>query len=569
MSLTGAMMTGFTGIKSNGMSVDVVGDDLANLNTTAFKGQRVDFETLLYDTIRTGEGPSSTSGGTLPEQIGTGAGVADIQRDFRQGGFDSTGLQSDLALEGDGFFIVNGPNNTQEYTRDGAFNLDASQTLVDNNGNAVQVFLPDATGAIVPGTLGNLVIPLGTQNQAIPTTQVTMDGNLDPSADVAATGAVAVSQPMLIAGGAAATATTALTSLVDANGAPLFATGDQLAINGTKGGVAIPEQSFVVGTDGTTVGDLTQYMQNVFGIDPTATTGATPSTTPGVTIAAGPQPPAGSMVINSNVGDINAVSLDSASIVNKTGLITSPFAFTITTPATGQGVTTTFNVYDSLGNPVDVRLRAVLQSKSDTGTTWQYYAESYGDSRLSPALGTGTITFDTNGQFVSATGNNLTIDRTGIGAGTPITLALDLSGLSGLASTQGGSQLIMADQNGAPPGTLTNYGIDRDGIVTGTYSNQQKQTLGQIAVATFTNDQGLVAQPGNLYLEGPNSGAATVGAPQTGRAGAVVAGALEQSNVEIAREFVTLISAQTAISASSRVVRTADDILQQLLTLTR
>jgi len=569
MSLTGAMMTGFTGIKSNGVSVDVVGDDLANLNTTAFKGQRVDFETLLYNTISEGQAPSSTSGGTDPRQIGSGAGVADIQRDFRQGGFDSTGLQSDLALDGDGFFIVNGPNNTQEYTRDGSFQLDSTQTLVDNNGNAVQAFLPDATGAIVPGTLGNLVIPLGTQSQAIPTTNVVMDGNLDPGADVAATGAVTVSGPLVIAGGGAATTSTPLTSLVDSNGVPLFATGDQLAINGTKGGVAIPEQSFVVGTDGTTVGDLAQYLQDVFGIDPTATNGGTPSTTPGVTISSGPQPPAGSIVINSNVGDINAVSLDSASIVNTTGPIASPFTFATTTPATGQGVTTTFNVYDSLGNPVDVRIRAVLQSKSDTGTTWQYYAESYGDSRLSPSLGTGTITFDTNGQFVSATGNNITIERTGIGAGTPIAFAMDMSGLSGLASTQGGSQIIMADQNGAPPGTLTNYQIDRDGIVTGTYSNQQKQTLGQIALATFTNNAGLVAQPGNLYLEGPNSGVATIGAPQTGRAGAVVSGALEQSNVEIAREFVTLISAQTGITASSRVVRTADDLLQQLLTLTR
>ncbi len=99
MSLTGAMLTGFTGIKSNGVSVDVVGDNLANVNTTAFKSQRTLFETLLYRTVREGEGPSATSGGTLPEQIGTGSQVASIQRDFRQGGVEGTGFPGDLAID--------------------------------------------------------------------------------------------------------------------------------------------------------------------------------------------------------------------------------------------------------------------------------------------------------------------------------------------------------------------------------------------------------------------------------------------------------------------------------------
>ena len=80
MSLTGAMFTGFTGIYSNGVSVDVVGDNLANLNTTSFKSQRTLFETLLYRTVDGGEGPSATSGGTLPFQIGTGTQVSSIQR---------------------------------------------------------------------------------------------------------------------------------------------------------------------------------------------------------------------------------------------------------------------------------------------------------------------------------------------------------------------------------------------------------------------------------------------------------------------------------------------------------
>src|SRR3990170_1830520 len=140
MSLTGAMLTGFTGIQANSVGVDVVGDNLANLNTTAFKGQRTLFETLLYRTITEGEGPSATSGGTLPRQMGTGTTVSAIQRNFRQGGFESTGFQGDLAVDGDGFFILDAGGGRRAYTRDGAFHLDATQTLVSNNGDAVQVF---------------------------------------------------------------------------------------------------------------------------------------------------------------------------------------------------------------------------------------------------------------------------------------------------------------------------------------------------------------------------------------------------------------------------------------------
>lgn len=565
MSLTGAMLTGFTGIKSNGVSVDVVGDNLANVNTTAFKSQRTLFETLLYNTIHEGEGPGATSGGTLPEQIGTGSQVASIQRDFRQGGVEGTGFPGDLAIDGDGFFVLAAPTGEQLYTRDGSFRLDNTQTLVSATGAPLQVFAADPQGNINTGPLSNLVIPLGTTGQANATAQVKMDGQLDPTTNVAAAGAVVVSQPLVTASGAAATDSTPLTSLVDVNSLPLFATGDELTVGGSKGGINIPVSTFVVGTTGTTVGDLAKHLESALGINTDPATGGAP----GVRISRGPQPPAGTLIIESNPGEVNAVQLDSASIVNRNGVVTAPFTFTTSTPASGQGVTTSFNVYDSLGNPVDVRLRAVLESKSSTGVTWRFYAESAGDSDLSAVLGTGTITFDPNGQFVGATGADITIDRADAGSGTPLNFTLDFGGLTGLASTDGKSDLIMDMQDGAPAGVLTNFSIATDGVVTGVYSNQKEQVLGQVALATFVNDEGLVARGENTYAPGPNSGDAVVVAPQTGTAGSVNAGALEQSNVEIAREFINLISASTGISASSRVVRAADDLLQELLLLAR
>lgn len=555
MSLTGAMLTGFTGINSNSTSVDVVGDNLANLNTTAFKTQRALFETLLYRTMSEGSGPGELGGGTLPKQIGTGSQVAAIQRNFSQGGIDATGFQSDLAVDGDGFFILNGPTGEQLFSRDGAFHLDATQTLVSNSGDALQVFLADAAGNITQN-LGNLVIPLGATGQAVATENVQMDGRVDPGTNVATTGAVVTSQPLVTASGVASDST-ALTSLVNGSGASLFSNGDELIIRGSKGGIAIPENTFIVGATGSTLGDLAAYMQDVLGIDASA------GGTPGVRVENG------ALLIESNVGEINSVQLDESSIVNTTGAIQSPFSFNTTTAAVGQGVTTTFGVFDALGNLVDVRLRAVVESKSDTGTTWRFFAESTGDSDRSPLLGTGTITFDANGQFVGATGTDLSIDRAGSGVATPLDFTIDFSRLTGLVDPDGTSQLVMATQDGVPAGIMTNYSIDREGVVTAVYSNQQEQVLGQVALATFPNDEGLIAKSDNVFVPGPNSGAAAVGAPLTGTAGSILSGALEQSNVEIAREFITLITASTGISAASRVVRTADNLLQELLLVAR
>ncbi len=569
MSLASAMMTGFTGINSNSVSVDTVGDNLANLNTTAFKSQRTLFETLLYRTVHEGEGPSSTSGGTLPHQIGSGSQVSAIQRDFRQGGLDSTGFASDLAVDGRGFFILSGPGGQQLFTRDGAFHLDATQTYVSTNGSPVQVFAADAEGNIDAGTLSNLVIPLGSASSAVPTTEVVMDGHLNPTTGIASAAAVVQSQRLTTAGGVSATDLTLLSDLVDVNGVPLFAIGDELAIRGQKGGISAGESLFVIGSTGSTLGDLARHLQDVLAIDTSSAGGPPGGPAPLDPALPGVRIENGTIIIESNPGLINAVSLNESSIVNRTGLATSPFSFVATSPAVGGGVTTTFSVFDSLGNPVDVRLRAFVETKSDAGITWRFYAESLGDTDSTPLLGTGTITFDANGQFASAAGTELRIDRADTGAGTPILFSLDLNRLNGLSSPDGSSELIMNSQNGAPAGILTNFSIGTDGIVTGVYSNQQEQVLGQIALATFINDEGLVAVSENNYVAGPNSGGPTLTEPLTLTAGGVISGALEQSNVEIAREFINLITASTGISASSRVVRAASEMLQELLLVAR
>jgi flagellar hook protein FlgE len=226
-------------------------------------------------------------------------------------------------------------------------------------------------------------------------------------------------------------------------------------------------------------------------------------------------------------------------------------------------------VYDSLGNPVEVRLRLAMESKTTNGNTWRFYVESPDDSDASAVVGTGTITFDQNGQFVSATGTDIQVDRADTGAASPLALSLDFSNTTGLSRGAADPTLVMTTQDGYPAGTLIDYGIDEDGIITGTFSNSQTRVYGQVAVATFANAEGLIAKSENTFVPGANSGEAVVGEPRTLAAGSIRAGALEQSNVELSREFIGLVQASTGFSAASRVVRTADDMLQELLLLAR
>ncbi len=561
MGLTSAILTAFTGINSNQASVETIGNNIANINTTGFKASRTLFETQFSRTLSEGTAPSETSGGTNPVQVGYGSAVATIQKSFTQGTNQQTGVVSDLAIDGDGFFIVDTAAGDRSFTRAGAFTLNTANVLTANDGSFVQGFAANADGTIDPGNLTNIEIPVGTASDAAATTQVRMVGNLNAGVDVSSVGSVSVSNALSDASGNPATATTPLANLVGSDGNPVFAQSDVINIAGVqKGGVDVPTSDFVVGVDGTTYGDLAAFLQNALGInsDPTAT-GA-----PGVTIGDGTTAPLGTLAIRSDAGEVNAISLDATSISNNTNRAT-PFAFT-TTSAVGQGVTTTFPVFDSLGTPISARLRLRLDSKTDAGLVWRFTAES---TDAGAPLGEGTITFDQNGKFLEATGNQISIPRPDSGAVTPLAVTVDFSDMNGLTELGGESVLQAAEIDGFEAGTLTGYEIDGEGIITGVFDNGQDQVFGQVALATFTNNQGLVAQSENRFSLGPNSGEARVGAPLTGSAGRISSRQLELGNVDLSRELVGLITASTGFSAAGRAVRTADDMLQELLLLVR
>jgi flagellar hook protein FlgE len=132
-----------------------------------------------------------------------------------------------------------------------------------------------------------------------------------------------------------------------------------------------------------------------------------------------------------------------------------------------------------------------------------------------------------------------------------------------------GSEIVATFRDGAAVGTLVGYSISSEGLLTGTFSNGLSRTLGQVAVATFNNPEGLEEVGNNLFRAAPNSGTALVTEPGSFGTGSLVPGALESSNVDLGDEFTKMILASTGYSASSRVIKTADELLQQLLVLGR
>ena len=159
MALQTALFSSLTGITSNAKLLAVTGNNIANVNTTGYKKSRITFETQISQRMTSGSSPSANIGGTNPSQLGLGTRLSSITRDFSNGSLQPTGVNTDMAIDGNGFFIVKSQDNTR-YTRTGNFVLDRDFNLVSAAGGLVQGFGVDEDFQIVEGLLGNVTIPV-------------------------------------------------------------------------------------------------------------------------------------------------------------------------------------------------------------------------------------------------------------------------------------------------------------------------------------------------------------------------------------------------------------------------
>ena len=572
MALTSTLFTGLSGLDTNQTRLNVVGNNIANVNTVGFKGSRALFKPQFYVTDAGGSPPSDQFGGSNPNQRGLGAAVASIEKNWDAGSIEPTGRPTDLAIDGEGFFVVQGKE--QFFTRDGSFKLNARNELVTSDGAFVQGFGVDDSENVIAGQLQNLTVPVGGLTKAEATTSLDLSGNLNAGGEVSTGSSVIEGGVELFTGGGPVTPATTLVSTENAAGDPLFAAGDVLRLEGTRGGRRQVPLELAVDA-ATTVGDLMSYFEQGLGVIPGLAQPA--GSTSGAALKAGPTG-GSTLLMVGNTGTANAVAVEgSAFTKNDVPLMTftgGTDANGVADDPTGESIHTSIVVYDSLGQPITLDVTMNLEATDDGGSTWRYTAASAEDSdytSFTPGgegqqVGSGVVRFDTNGRLIAEAANTVTISRAGTGADRNVDISLDFGRVTALASS--GSSLF-AQQDGIKIGTLTSFEIGGDGSIVGTYDNGLTSVLGQVAVATFDNPQGLSDNGSNLYSVGSNSGEPRVGAPLLNRAGGVRSGALELSNVDLSNEFINLIIASTGFSAASRVITTSDQLMQELLNTSR
>ena len=179
-----SLFAGVSGLKNHQTRMNVIGNNIANINTIGYKTSRVNFQEALVQTFKGAGRPSAVSGGTNPVQLGLGMQVASIDTLFQQGGLETTGQITDLAIQGSGFFVLGDTNGNRFYTRAGAFGFDANSNLVDP---ATGLFVlgknADSSGNIPSlATTGAITIPFGQQDPARSTQEITLSNNLNMSA---------------------------------------------------------------------------------------------------------------------------------------------------------------------------------------------------------------------------------------------------------------------------------------------------------------------------------------------------------------------------------------------------
>lgn len=188
MAFLRSLSAGVSGLRNHQLMMDVIGNNIANINTIGFKAGRATFSEMFAQTLRSGSLSTTENGGSNPIQVGLGMSTSRIDTLFHQGNIESTDQATDLAIQGTGFFIVN-QNGKNYYTRDGGFKLDAMGRIVTpGTGAILQGKLADANGNIPSGNrLENLVIRFDTKSPAQATSNVKLSGNLDASAPVGTT----------------------------------------------------------------------------------------------------------------------------------------------------------------------------------------------------------------------------------------------------------------------------------------------------------------------------------------------------------------------------------------------
>ncbi len=555
--MSNALMSGVTGLRAHQTMLDVAGNNLANVNTYGFRSSRVTFSELLAETIREATQPSATVGGTNPQQVGSGVSISSIDRNMGQGTLVRTGQPLDMAIEGAGYFVLN-DGEKDVCTRVGNFAVDSQYYLVDpSTGYHVQrIGTEGVAEGFQSASSDDIRIPYDMALPAKATETISFTGNLSADADAPTTNLLA-SGIQYTVGDSAASAGSLLSDLDQASG---IAAGETIGISGKDSDGTDVTDTFTIGDgagqDGLALGDLIQKISDAF-------TGATASLSNGE--------------IRLTDGNAGYSQTDLYLTYNGAGTLELPNLFTYLVVGGEAVKDTNAEIFDSQG--IGHVLSAVFV-RTDTPDTWDMMVTGLTGSAVFDDTDDRRIrgiTFNADGSFDGlggATPDDSSIKvRFGGASAAQSTISVNFGTagqLDGLSQFGGSSTAGVSTQDGYEAGYLSGFSVSREGTLVGMFTNGTRCDIAALKLATFQNPAGLESLGGSYFAPSGNSGdPVPTRALTPGGAGAVNGGSLEQSNVEIAQEFVNLIQAQNGFQANARTIKVANDVLRELSNLIR
>ncbi len=562
--MSGSLQTAVLGMRAYQEMLNVAGNNLANADTIAFKEDRITFSDMFSRTISRGTRASEDIGGTNPVQVGRGVRVSMVDKNMSQGSFTSTEKDFDFAIDGEGFFVVYDGIGSL-YTRDGTFDVDADGYLIDPpTGYRLQRIgsIGEESGFQTPGNM-HIRIPYKTELPGRYTTEIEFTGNLSASEYAVSSTEMQSSLSYNLIGGGLANPTD---EFADIEQLQDFTDGDTIDISGrTRDGTAVAGTfTYGAANDGTTLQDLLDAMTATFG----GAAAVTCSMADGKISVSDAQE--GYSLLD--------VHLSSASQPDAL-----PADFDYVTVGGVASQPTSITIYDRQSRTHHLTATFVRQDENEH--VWDLVvnrtqgAETIADRRIAG------ITFDENGTYQGVSG----VDGFGHDPTTPgygfldETVTIGFPGIDtlqsiganfgrpgfyeGLTQLGGDSSAGAIEQDGYGTGSLQRITVDTEGILRGTFSNGESLDIAAIAIAVFDNVQGLERAGSSYYRHTPAAGATITSRATQGRAGRIRQNVLEDSNVDIAREFTSLIVAQRGFQMNSRTVRVTNNILQQLASI--
>ena len=438
-SIVNGLFSGRSGIASHGIAIAVVGDNISNASTLGFKTSRAEFADLI------------SGGQTSGKVVGSGSQISAISTIFEQGTTEFTGRPLDLAVDGNGFFILSDSGGQRFYTRAGNFKLDESGNIVSQNGLNVMGFASGSSGALEALNINQ------TSQDSVSTSTVNIAGNVDASADIILPAAI----PAVTVVGQAPASTTTYAQLAAA--AAYSTVVDVFDTLGAKHTV-----TYFFFHTGSNEYQVRGYV-NSEDVDPQPA----PTGLPRQITTAGGDADTGTFVLNFN-GDGTIDLTDLTTVANIT-----------------------------------------------MSVTWN------------------------NGSNPSVM--NMTLEN--------------------FTQYSAGSNINSITQDGKGVGTVTSISVEKNGDIFAILSNGQTSIIGTIGLVNFSNPEGLVRIGNQLLQQSPDSGEPIIGRPGSGTLGGVSAGSIELSTVDIANEFVKLITLQRGFQANSRIITTINQLLNEIIQL--